>query len=68
MTVRIDPPEGVTLEQIHEEIRGLDKTIELIKDDTDMTVSEIADWTMNGPGRFLFVVRSALAHAYGEPT
>ena len=65
MTVRIDPPEGVTLEQIHEEIRGLDKTIELIKDDT---VSEIADWTMNGPGRFLFVVRSALAHAYGEPT
>ena len=58
MTVRIDPPEGVTLEQIHEEIRGLDKTIELIKD----------DWTMNGPGRFLFVVRSALAHAYGEPT
>ena len=65
MTVRSGPPEGVTLEQIHEEIRGLDKTIELIKDDT---VSEIADWTMNGPGRFLFVVRSALAHAYGEPT
>lgn len=64
MSGLIDPPEGITLGQIHEEIRGLDKTIAKMQEDTDGAWAS----STTGAGSFLVIVRAALAHAYGEPS
>lgn len=61
MTAKLDPPEGYTLAEIHEEIRGLDKTI--------ASIGEINPDASHDKSvmHFVWVVRDALVHAYGEP-